>query len=641
MDVPDPASEEWIDQRISGLRGEPLVEVVATLRARGGRQAELVDRILQLRGKPVPSGGEEARASLSATVTDDTIVDTEPPVEGHVVEAARPSRQAQGRGRDLAIGARFAAHVIEGVAGRGGMGVVYRARQERPSRIVALKVISPELADDSGFRERFTRESELAASIEHSNVIPVYEVGEESHRLFIVMRYVEGTDLATLIAAEGRVAPRRAVHLLGQLASALDAAHARGLVHRDVKPANVLIAREGGTDHIYLTDFGLARFAAGAGQTRTGMFVGTSDFAAPEQYEARRVDARTDVYAAGCVLYTMLTGSVPFPREHEAAIMWAHLSASPPSVCDAVPTLPCEFDAVIARAMAKDPEERYPSAGDLGRDAVAAADRQRATVTEGSVATGRAAPTAGAPRGAAARTEAPPSRLGDAGARGQTRARSPGDRPRTALAARARSQARIAVIAAGVLIAIAIAVLAASGAFSTSSHRSNSARNNASNKPKLPPAPTTKTFADSRLGVSFAYPANWNPLTLAGSSSIKVLTDVGTGTGAAETRCALLLEPGFGRAFSSQQAQIAYVRGRAAFAARQAQHYEVLDIKAEQAANIAGVGLLATADPRGYHTAYFFRDRDAYVLDCIAPAAELNQVDQQAFRPLIASFRVS
>ena len=220
--------------------------------------------------------------------------------------------------------------------------------------------------------------------------------------------------------------------------------------------------------------------------------------------------------------------------------MWAHLSASPPSVCDAVPTLPCEFDAVIARAMAKDPEERYPSAGDLGRDAVAAADRQRATVTEGSVATGRAAPTAGAPRGAAARTEAPPSRLGDAGARGQTRARSPGDRPRTALAARARSQARIAGIAAGVLIAIAIAVLAASGAFSTSSHRSNSARNSASNKPKLPPAPTTKTFADSRLGVSFAYPANWNPLTLAGSSSIKVLTDVGTGTGAAETRCALL-----------------------------------------------------------------------------------------------------
>ena len=197
VDVPDTVTEEWIDRPISGLTDKALIEVVATLRARGGRQAELVDRILQLRGKPVPSGGEEARASLSATVTDDTIVDTEPPVEGPVVEAARPSRQAQGWGGDLAIGARFAAHVIEGVAGRGGMGVVYRARQERPSRIVALKVISPELADDSGFRERFTRESELAASIEHSNVIPVYEVGEESHRLFIVMRYVEGTDLAS------------------------------------------------------------------------------------------------------------------------------------------------------------------------------------------------------------------------------------------------------------------------------------------------------------------------------------------------------------------------------------------------------------------------------------------------------------
>jgi hypothetical protein len=191
-----------------------------------------------------------------------------------------------------------------------------------------------------------------------------------------------------------------------------------------------------------------------------------------------------------------------------------------------------------------------------------------------------------------------------------------------------------------VLIAIAIAMLAASGAFNTSSHRSNSANNSASNKPKPPRAPTTKTFADSKLGVSFAYPASWNPLTLAGSASIKVLTDFGTGTGAAETRCALLLEPGFGRAFSSQQAQIAYVRGRAASAARQAKHYEVLDIKAEQAANIAGVGLLAIADPRGYHTAYFFRDRDAYVFDCIAPAAELSQVDQQAFRPLIASLRV-
>jgi serine/threonine protein kinase len=136
-----------------------------------------------------------------------------------------------------------------------------------------------------------------------------------------------------VIAAEGRVTPRRAVQILVQLTSALDAAHARGLVHRDVKPANVLIARESSADHVYLTDFGLAKFAVSGGPTRTGMFVGTLDYAAPEQFEGRRVDARTDVYAAGCVLYNMLTGGVPFPRESEAAIMWAHLSASPPSAC--------------------------------------------------------------------------------------------------------------------------------------------------------------------------------------------------------------------------------------------------------------------------------------------------------------------
>ena len=333
MDVPDPATEEWIERAISDLTDEALIDVVATLRARGGRQAELVDRVLELRGKHVPAVGKQALAPLGATVIDDTVLDVERRVEEGVVDAGRPRRESPGWGGDLVSGARFAGYVIEGVAGRGGMGVVYRAGQLRPSRIVALKVISPELADDSGFRERFTHESEIAASIEHSNVIPVYEVGEESHRLFIVMRYVEGTDLGRVIAAEGRVTPRRAVQILVQLTSALDAAHARGLVHRDVKPANVLIARESSADHVYLTDFGLAKFAVSGGPTRTGMFVGTLDYAAPEQFEGRRVDARTDVYAAGCVLYNMLTGGVPFPRESEAAIMWAHLSASPPSAC--------------------------------------------------------------------------------------------------------------------------------------------------------------------------------------------------------------------------------------------------------------------------------------------------------------------
>jgi hypothetical protein len=212
VDVPDPVTEEWIDQSISGLTDEALIDLVATLRARCGRQAELVDRVLALRGKLVPAVGDEAPAPLSATVIDDTVIDAERRVEEPPVEAGRRSRESPGWGGDLASGERFAGYVIEGLAGRGGMGAVYRAGQLRPSRIVALKVISPELADDSGFRERFTRESEIAASIEHSNVIPVYEVGEESDRLFIVMRYVEGTDLGRsclqLSASTDRVCSR-------------------------------------------------------------------------------------------------------------------------------------------------------------------------------------------------------------------------------------------------------------------------------------------------------------------------------------------------------------------------------------------------------------------------------------------------
>ena len=642
MDVPDPATEEWIERAISDLTDEALIDVVATLRARGGRQAELVDRVLELRGKHVPAVGKQALAPLGATVIDDTVLDVERRVEEGVVDAGRPRRESPGWGGDLVSGARFAGYVIEGVAGRGGMGVVYRAGQLRPSRIVALKVISPELADDSGFRERFTHESEIAASIEHSNVIPVYEVGEESHRLFIVMRYVEGTDLGRVIAAEGRVTPRRAVQILVQLTSALDAAHARGLVHRDVKPANVLIARESSADHVYLTDFGLAKFAVSGGPTRTGMFVGTLDYAAPEQFEGRRVDARTDVYAAGCVLYNMLTGGVPFPRESEAAIMWAHLSASPPSVRNAVPTLPDEFDAVIARAMAKDPDDRYPSAGDLARDAVAAADRQRATAREGSVATGRAAPTAGSPPIASTTPEVPPQ-LGDAGARAKAQAGPPGDRQSTQAPARPRSRARIAVIAAGALIAIAIVLLAVSGALSTSSHRSPNANNSRLNKPKpkLPPAPTTKTFADSKLGVSFAYPASWIPHALTGipAADFKV-ADFGTGTGTAGTECALVILRGGGPASSSQQAQIAYVRGQTVYEASRAKHYKVLAIEAEQGVNIAGVGLLSIDDAEGDHIAFFFRGRDIYFFVCTTPPGELTQVDQQAFQPLIASFRL-
>src|SRR5262249_49518128 len=203
----------------------------------------------------------------------------------------------------FAPGTQFAGYLIDGVAGRGGMGIVYRATQLALNRPVALKLLSPVYAADDDFRERFKREWETAAAIDHPNVIPLYEAGEANGHLFIAMRFVDGVDLANLIARE-EIAPARAVRLLGAVASALDAAHARGPVHRDVKPANMLVDPG---DHVYLTDFGLSRGMAQSRLTRTGLFVGSTDYAAPEQIRGEDTDARTDVYALGCVLYQLLT----------------------------------------------------------------------------------------------------------------------------------------------------------------------------------------------------------------------------------------------------------------------------------------------------------------------------------------------
>jgi predicted Ser/Thr protein kinase len=692
VDVPDPVSRQWIDEMVVGLSDQAVLDVVTRLRARGGEQAQLAERLLRLRGDVVPVVGEATGGRLSETVLGETVIARAPVDPEGAPEAG-----------DLGGGGRFAGYVVEGVAGRGGMGVVYRARQLRPSRVVGLKVISPELAGDGAFRERFTRESEVAASIEHSNVIPVYEVGEDGGRLFIAMRFVAGTDLAKVIATGGRVEPRRAVGILAQLTSALDAAHARGLVHRDVKPANVLIAREGDGDHVYLTDFGLARFAVDGGLTRTGTFVGTIDFAAPEQFQGRRVDARTDVYAAGCVLFTMLTGRVPFPREDDAAVMWAHVSSPPPSVGEVMPGLPNEFDAVVARAMAKDPDQRYPSAGDLGRDALAAAERQRASLSERSVATGKAAPAgapaapagaptapAGAPTAPAGAptapstapaapaiapaapgtapaapgtaqaapagaqvgppsTQADPTRTqagprggqagpsgGQAGPPGGGRSADPPGKP--------RPRALIPALAAASLAVVVVLALVVTGAFSsshspkiitTTSAATTSSTKVTTPKPVPPPAPTTKTFTDLKHGISFTYPVAWERLRLSG-----VLADFGINPGRSETRCALVFEPGAGPASGSQEAQLAYVRTRSAVAASEAKHYQVLAIEAQQGANISGVGLLRTDNGQGGHIGFFFRGRNIYVFDCITPAAQLTQVDQQDFQPLLASVRI-
>ncbi len=287
----------------------------------------------------------------------------------------------------LAPGDVFGRFRIEAVAGRGGMGVVYRAVEMDLGRPVALKLIASDRAADPAFRERFQRESRLAALIDHPNVVPVHGAGEEDGQLYLVMRYVPGTDLHRLLKQEGPLPPERAAEIVAQVAAALDAAHAAGLVHRDVKPANVLIAG----DHAYLGDFGLTRLLSSEEQlTETGQWLGTTDFSSPEQLQGERVDARADIYALGCVLHAALLGRPPYARATVPATLLAHLQDPIPRPSES--GAPTGFDRVMARALAKDPQERYPSAGDLGRAALAAAAGEPVTESERSVAVGPAAP---------------------------------------------------------------------------------------------------------------------------------------------------------------------------------------------------------------------------------------------------------
>jgi serine/threonine protein kinase len=294
---------------------------------------------------------------------------------------------------ELRIGEEFAGHRIDGVLGRGGMGVVYRAFDLRLSRTVALKLITPALSADEDFRRRFQRESQVAASVRQQNVVTIFQAGEADGLLFVTMELVEGSDLRGLLNERGRLDLATASAIVAQIAAALDAAHASGLVHRDVKPANVLIAASSPL-HVYLTDFGLTkRTSSQSGITKTGLFVGTIDYAAPEQIKGWPVDARADVYALGCVLFEMVAGQPPFRRENEYATMYAHTSEPAPALSTVAPGLPLGLDPVIARALAKEPDQRYPSAGDLAR-AVAAAVAGGALPArpERTVAVGRAAP---------------------------------------------------------------------------------------------------------------------------------------------------------------------------------------------------------------------------------------------------------
>src|SRR5262249_7304047 len=263
------------------------------------------------------------------------------------------------------VGDEFAGYRVRAVLGRGGVSVVYQAENVRLSSGIALEVLAPELAADDVFRARFLEESRIAASLNHPNVIPIYDMGSHDELLYIAMRYVSGTDLRQMIKKRGRILPATALFLVGQAARALDAAHRRGLVHRDVKPGNLLIERgadDADPDHVYLADFGITKHAMSRSVlTSTGQFLGTIDYGAPEQLRGASVLGLADQYSLGCVLYECLTGRVPFEKDLDAAIIWAHVEETPTMPTILRPELPPQIDEVFGRVLAKRPDERYGS----------------------------------------------------------------------------------------------------------------------------------------------------------------------------------------------------------------------------------------------------------------------------------------
>ncbi|MEA2466210.1 MAG: hypothetical protein QOJ57_336 [Thermoleophilaceae bacterium] len=264
---------------------------------------------------------------------------------------------------DFDTGQQFGAYQLGKLLGRGGMGVVYQAQHVHLGRTVALKLLAPELSENEAFRARFLRESRLAATLDHPGIVTVYDAGDVNGVLYLAMRFVRGTDLAALLMQRGPLGATEALSILEQVAAALDAAHAAGLVHRDVKPANVMIEGQ----RCYLTDFGLTKSASSDSLqlTSAGQFLGTVDYVAPEQIEGGAIDGRADVYALGCVLFECLTGSRPYPRDSQVAVLYAQLREPPPRPRELRPDLPAAIDSVIDLAMAKSPDGRYRSCGQL------------------------------------------------------------------------------------------------------------------------------------------------------------------------------------------------------------------------------------------------------------------------------------
>ncbi len=297
----------------------------------------------------------------------------------------------------MAPGEQIAGYQIEAQIGRGGMAVVYRALDLRLGRQVALKVLAPHLGEDEAFRQRFIRESRAAAGVDHPHIIPVFEAGEADGVLFIAMRYVAYGDVRNLIDREGRLSTARTATITAQVASALDAAHARGLVHRDVKPGNVLLAESGanGADHVYLSDFGLSKHSLSATTlTAAGQFMGTLDYVSPEQVQGHPADGRADQYALACTAVEMLSGSPPFRRDESMALLWAQLEASPPPLTERRPDLPPAVDSVIRRALSKSPDDRYPTCTAFASALRAACDAGQVGVSQAKSSFARTPPAA-------------------------------------------------------------------------------------------------------------------------------------------------------------------------------------------------------------------------------------------------------
>ncbi|GAB3356256.1 hypothetical protein GCM10027300_25270 [Modestobacter lapidis] len=422
----------------------------------------------------------------------------------------------------LEPGAQFGSYLVESVVGRGGMGVVYRARDTRLDRPVALKLLAPELTVNATFRARFVRESRLAAAADHPNIIPIYEAGDADGLLYLAMRFVRGVDLRADLDRRTLLPVPEALDVLRQTAAALDAAHQAGLVHRDVKPANILLADAppGVRRHVYLTDFGLTkRSSSVSGLTTTGHFLGTLDYVAPEQIRGEPVDARADVYALACVAYAVLTGRPPFDKDDEAAILWSHMSAEPPRASAMRPELPAALDSALAAGLAKAREDRPPSCGALvallggAEPGPGAPPRGRRGIWRGRQgSTGLPAPRSGSHPGPAA-DPAPASSLAPGHASASAHAPAPDAAPDLAVAAdaappgRAPARRRLGGLRHVLAVAAVLAVAVAAGLV------------------VLPRGGEDwGQFSDPGLPYTLEVPADWTPRTMdAGDSTVTVL----------------------------------------------------------------------------------------------------------------------